>query len=45
KWASEKNALYREAQPDIEFELEMAGGEDAVARGFEALRPLELQTS
>ncbi|KAI0418721.1 class II aldolase [Xylaria grammica] len=45
KWASEKNALYREAQPDIEFEFEMAGGEDAVARGFEALRPLELQTS
>ncbi|KAI0441270.1 class II aldolase [Xylaria telfairii] len=41
KMASEENALYREAQPDIEFELEMAGGEDVVARGFETLRPLE----
>ncbi|KAI0541695.1 class II aldolase [Xylaria digitata] len=42
KWASETNALYREAQPDLEFEFEMAGGEDVVARGFETLRPLEL---
>ncbi|TGJ82838.1 hypothetical protein E0Z10_g5927 [Xylaria hypoxylon] len=42
KWASERNALYREAQPDIEFEFEMAGGEDMVARGFENLQPLEL---
>lgn len=42
KMASEVNALYREAQPDLEYEFEMAGGEDAVARGFEALRPLEL---
>ncbi|KAI1117400.1 class II aldolase [Nemania sp. NC0429] len=41
KMASEKNALYREAQPDIEFEFEMAGGEDVVARGFDALRPLQ----
>ncbi|KAI1753837.1 class II aldolase [Xylaria castorea] len=39
--ASERNALYREAQPDVEFELEMAGGEDVMARGFETLRPLE----
>ncbi|KAI2631681.1 class II aldolase [Xylaria nigripes] len=41
KMASEKNALYREAQPDIEFEIEMAGGEDALARGLVALQPLE----
>ncbi|OTB16104.1 hypothetical protein K445DRAFT_317086 [Daldinia sp. EC12] len=38
KMASEVNALYREAQPDIEYELEAAGGEDALARGFENLR-------
>jgi len=36
--ASEPNALYREAQPDIEFEMEMAGGEDVLAKGFENLR-------
>lgn len=41
KMASERNALYREAQPDIEFEFEMAGGEHVVARGFETLRPLQ----
>ncbi|KAI0401389.1 class II aldolase/adducin N-terminal [Xylaria palmicola] len=41
RMASEPNALYREAQPDIELELERAGGEDVVARGFESLRPLE----
>ncbi|KAI0112131.1 class II aldolase [Nemania sp. FL0031] len=41
KMASETHVLYREAQPDIEFEFEMAGGEDVVARGFETLRPLE----
>ncbi|KAJ3561345.1 hypothetical protein NPX13_g8985 [Xylaria arbuscula] len=41
KMASEKHVLYREAQPDLEFEFEMAGGEDVVARGFETLRPLE----
>ncbi|KAI3328055.1 class II aldolase [Xylariaceae sp. AK1471] len=41
RMASEKNVLYREAQPDIEFEVEMAGGEDVLARGFETLRPLE----
>lgn len=41
KMASERNALYREAQPDIEFEIEMAGGEHVVARGFETLRPLQ----
>ncbi|KAI0187220.1 class 2 aldolase adducin domain-containing protein [Xylaria flabelliformis] len=38
KMASEKNVLYREAQPDIEFEIEMAGGEAAMAKGFETLR-------
>lgn len=37
RWASEKNALYREAQPDLEYEFEMAGGEEAVAKGFENL--------
>lgn len=37
KMASEPNVLYREAQPDLEYEIEAAGGEDAVARGFEAL--------
>ncbi|GAP90997.2 putative class ii aldolase protein [Rosellinia necatrix] len=41
RMASEPHVLYREAQPDLEYELEMAGGEDAVARGFESLRPLE----
>ncbi|KAI0011746.1 arad-like aldolase/epimerase [Xylariaceae sp. FL0662B] len=38
KMASETHALYREAQPDVEYELEMAGGEDVLARGFENLR-------
>ncbi|KAI1761706.1 arad-like aldolase/epimerase [Hypoxylon sp. FL1150] len=38
KMASEANILYREAQPDIEYEIEVAGGEDVVARGFENLR-------
>lgn len=38
KMASEANVLYREAQPDIEYEIEVAGGEDVVARGFESLR-------
>ncbi|XDG03317.1 hypothetical protein ABKA04_002932 [Annulohypoxylon sp. FPYF3050] len=37
KMASEPNVLYREAQPDLEYEIEAAGGEDAIARGFEAL--------
>ncbi|KAI1269498.1 arad-like aldolase/epimerase [Xylariaceae sp. FL1019] len=40
KMASEKNALYREAQPDLEFEFEMAGGQDVLGRGFEALSHL-----
>ncbi|KAI1107305.1 arad-like aldolase/epimerase [Jackrogersella minutella] len=38
RMASEPNALYREAQPDLEFELEAAGGEHALARGFDSLR-------
>ncbi|KAI1460824.1 arad-like aldolase/epimerase [Annulohypoxylon moriforme] len=38
KMASEPNVLYREAQPDLEYEIEVAGGEDAVARGFDALQ-------
>ena len=42
KMASEKHVLYREAQPDLEFEVEMAGGEDMLARGFELLQPLEV---
>ncbi|KAI1822357.1 class II aldolase/adducin N-terminal [Xylaria intraflava] len=41
RMASETNALYREAQPDVELEFEMAGGEDALARGYGALRGLE----
>ncbi|CAJ2511482.1 Uu.00g071070.m01.CDS01 [Anthostomella pinea] len=40
KMASETHALYREAQPDLEYEFEMAGGEDALARGFESLQRL-----
>ncbi|KAH7040776.1 class II aldolase [Microdochium trichocladiopsis] len=35
--ASEENALYREAQPDLEYEMECVGGEDKLARGFEDL--------
>jgi len=34
KMASEKNVLYAEGQPDLEFEIEMAG-EGVVARGVE----------
>ncbi|KAI0596053.1 arad-like aldolase/epimerase [Biscogniauxia sp. FL1348] len=40
RMASEANALYREAQPDLEYELEAAGGEEALAKGFESLQPL-----
>ncbi|KAH8677478.1 class II aldolase [Xylariales sp. PMI_506] len=42
KMASEKNALYREAQPDLEYEFMMAGGEEALARGFDTMQPLAL---
>ncbi|KAI0518196.1 class II aldolase [Xylaria bambusicola] len=42
KMASEKHVLYREAQPDLEFEFEMAGGEDVLARGFDTLHPLSI---
>ncbi|KAH8899556.1 class II aldolase [Thozetella sp. PMI_491] len=37
RMASETNALYREMQPEIELEIEAAGGEKAIARGFEDL--------
>ncbi|RYP66308.1 hypothetical protein DL771_007890 [Monosporascus sp. 5C6A] len=40
RMASEPHALYREAQPDIEYEFEMAGGEDVLSRGFESLSPV-----
>ncbi|KAI1637499.1 arad-like aldolase/epimerase [Biscogniauxia mediterranea] len=42
RMASEANALYREAQPDVEYELEAAGGEEALAKGFESLQALVL---
>lgn len=35
--ASEANVLYREAQADVELEIHAAGGEDALAGGFEGL--------
>ncbi|KAL1883091.1 hypothetical protein VTK73DRAFT_10017 [Phialemonium thermophilum] len=35
--ASEKHVLYREAQPDIELELELAGGENCLAAGLDSL--------
>ncbi|KAK8086921.1 class 2 aldolase adducin domain containing protein [Apiospora phragmitis] len=38
KMASEANALYREAQPDLEYEFAMAGGEEVLAKGFDALQ-------
>jgi len=38
KMASEAHVLYREAQPDLEYEMEMAGGEDVLAKGFESLQ-------
>lgn len=37
KMASETNALYREMQPDVELEIEEAGGEEVLARGFDQL--------
>ncbi|OAA66424.1 class 2 aldolase adducin domain containing protein [Niveomyces insectorum RCEF 264] len=37
RMASEANALYREAQPDVELEIEAAGGEEALAKGFDQL--------
>lgn len=37
RMASEKHVLYREAQPDVELEFELAGGEEALARGFDRL--------
>ncbi|KAK8134022.1 class 2 aldolase adducin domain-containing protein [Apiospora sp. TS-2023a] len=38
KMASEEHALYREAQPDLEYEFAMAGGEEVLAKGFDALQ-------
>ncbi|OIW27534.1 class II aldolase [Coniochaeta ligniaria NRRL 30616] len=43
KMASEKHVLYREAQPDVEMEFELAGGEDVLGRGLDALE-LQLQS-
>jgi hypothetical protein len=43
KMASEKHALYREAQPDVELEFELAGGEDVLGRGFDGLE-VQLQS-
>ncbi|PQE24496.1 L-fuculose-phosphate aldolase protein [Rutstroemia sp. NJR-2017a WRK4] len=37
RWASEKHALYREMQPDVEFEMEVAG-EGVLERGVEGQR-------
>ncbi len=37
RMASESHSMYREAQPDLEFEMEAAGGEAALAKGFEDL--------
>lgn len=37
KMASEKHAMYREMQPDVELEIDEAGGEEVLARGFENL--------
>ncbi|KAL8342645.1 hypothetical protein RB601_004840 [Gaeumannomyces tritici] len=37
KMASETNALYREFQPEIELEIEAAGGEEVPAKGLEEL--------
>lgn len=35
--ASEENVLYREAQPDLEYEMEACGGEHVLERGFAQL--------
>lgn len=37
KMASEKHALYAEAQPDLEYEMEMAGA-GVVERGVENMK-------
>lgn len=37
RMASEKHAMYREMQPDIELEIQEAGGDEVLARGFEHL--------
>lgn len=43
KMASEKHVLYREAQPDVEMEFELAGGVDVLGRGLDELE-LQLQS-
>lgn len=37
RMASEKHVLYREMQPEIELEIELAGGDEVLAKGFEHL--------
>jgi len=37
RMASEPASLYREAQPDVELEIEAAGGEEALAKGWDQL--------
>lgn len=37
KMASDKNSLYAEAQPDVDFEIEMAGGLAVIGKGLENL--------
>jgi hypothetical protein len=37
RMASEANALYREAQPDLELEMELAGGQDGLAGALDSL--------
>ncbi|CAK7273644.1 hypothetical protein SEPCBS119000_005767 [Sporothrix epigloea] len=37
KVGADAGVLYREAQPDLEFEIEAAGGEEAMAKGFDKL--------
>ncbi|KAL3425820.1 arad-like aldolase epimerase [Phlyctema vagabunda] len=38
RMASEKNALYAEAQPDLDFEIEMAGGVEVIGKGVENMK-------
>lgn len=37
RMGADAHVLYREAQPDLEFEIEAAGGEEAIAKGFDQL--------
>ncbi|RDW82046.1 hypothetical protein BP6252_03158 [Coleophoma cylindrospora] len=38
RMASEKNSLYAEAQPDLDYEIEMAGGLEAFSKGVEEMK-------